>query len=413
MIIFENAKLLDCSTQNTLLFGHVAVDEGIIVEVSDIPIKSASAIRFDLRGSTLMPGLIDAHAHVTLIESDMTKLRDMPVSLLAARAGVLMKKMLMRGFTTVRDTGGADWGLKQAVSEGSLIGPRLFISARGLSQGGGHGDHRTRTQGFSPCACSDARQMTSVVADGKPAVIAASREQQRQGADQIKIFVSGGVASQYDPLNSVQYSSEELEAVVDEARRWGIYVCAHAYSADAIMHALSAGIRTIEHGNFIDHACAEKMSRDGAYIVPTLITYEAMHRVGARTGLSAESLRKLEVVRSVGLKSIEICRQAGAKVGFGTDLLGNLEAFQSEEFLIRAEGETPFEIIKSATVINAEIIRQQDKLGVIKNGAIADLIVVDGNPLEDLNLLQHQGRHMNIIMKDGVIHKNNLGNNVN
>jgi imidazolonepropionase-like amidohydrolase len=408
MIVFENAALLD-GTHPELREGfHVAVEAGKIMEISAAPVAASSAQRIDVRGMTLMPGLIDAHAHMTLVDTNLGNLRAIPQTLLTARAGVRMRKMLMRGFTTARDTGGADWGLKQAVEEGSLVGPRLFISARAITQGGGHGDNYLRTDSPSICGCSSALDLMSVIADGKAFVQAASREQQRQGADQLKVFVSGGVASKNDPLNSVQYSVEELLAIVDEAERWGIYVCAHAYSARAIQHALNAGIRTIEHGNFIDEAGATLMASKNAYLVPTLIAYEAMHRHAATTGLSKESLDKLEQVRSSGLASIEVCRRAGAKLGFGTDLLGDLADLQSEEFLIRSEVETPFDIIRSATLINAEIVRQEGKLGVLAAGAVADLLVVAGNPLKDLGLFQDQGAHLRVIMKNGELFKNQL-----
>jgi imidazolonepropionase-like amidohydrolase len=408
MIIFENANLLDGTSPELRKGFHVAVEDGRIVEITDASITSSGAQRIDVGGRTLMPGLIDAHAHMTLIDTNLSNLRAIPQTLLTARAGVRMKKMLMRGFTTVRDTGGADWGLRQAVEEGSLIGPRLFISARPITQRGGHGDNYLRTEAPSICSCSSALDLMSTIADGKELVQAAAREQQRQGADQIKVFVSGGVASRNDPLYSVQFSAEELIAIVDEAERWGIYVCAHAYSARAILHALNAGVRTIEHGNFIDNAGATLMASKDAYLVPTLITYEAMHRHAATTGLSKESLEKLEQVRSSGLQSIAVCRQAGAKLGFGTDLLGDLADYQSEEFLIRSAVESPFEIIKSATLINAEIVRQDGRLGVLAVGAIADMLVVAGNPLKDLGLLQDQGAHIPVIMKGGELFKNEL-----
>ena len=223
-------------------------------EVSDRPITSSSATRIDLRGRTLMPGLIDAHIHIVLTEVNLRLLADVPLTLLAAKGSVAMRAMLHRGFTTLRDTGGADYGIKAAVEQGLFEGPRLFIAGQPLSQTGGHGEHRLRTQDRVFCACCSGLAWTARVADGVPEVIKATRDELRKGADHIKIMVSGGVASQADPLESLQYRIDEIEAAVDEATRWGTYVCAHAYSAKAIERAVTAGVRTIEHGNLIDAA---------------------------------------------------------------------------------------------------------------------------------------------------------------
>jgi imidazolonepropionase-like amidohydrolase len=316
--------------------------------------------------------------------------------------------MLDRGFTSIRDAAGSDWGLKEAVARGFLAGPRLFISGRALTQTGGHGDFRRRTDNIIPCSCSHALHMTSRIADGVDAVLHAVRDEMRKGADQIKVMVSGGVASPNDPLESCQYSAEELTAICEEAARWGTYVLAHAYTAEAISHAAMCGVRSIEHANLIDATAASLLAEKGAYVVPTLVTYEALDRRGEELGLTSTMLDKLAVVRKTGLDSLAICRDAGVKIGFGTDLLGSTHDDQSREFLIRAEVQPAHEIIDSATRIGAEILCRKGELGVIAPGAIADLLVIDGNPLEDLGLLQDQGRHLLVIMKDGHFHKNLL-----
>jgi imidazolonepropionase-like amidohydrolase len=247
--------------------------------------------------------------------------------------------------------------------------------------------------------------MLSTVADGVPGVQAAAREQLRQGADHLKVFVSGGVVSPNDPLNSVQYTHEELAAVVREAQSWGTYVAAHAYSAAAITHAVGAGIRTIEHGNLLDESAARLMAERNAYLVPTLVTYEAMRSRGESLGLSNNSVEKLATVLAAGMRSIELASRAGVRIGFGTDLLGDMHSHQSDELTLRARLQSPLEVLRSATLINAEILGESGRLGVIKPGAIADLIAVSGDPLADLTLLQHQGRHLDLIIKDGDIHK--------
>ena len=355
-----------------------------------------------------MPGLIDAHIHVVLTEVNIRLLADVPLTLLAAKGAVNMRAMLHRGFTTLRDTGGADWGMKAAVEQGLFVGPRLFIAGQPLSQTGGHADHRLRTQGQSFCACCSGLSWTARVADGVPDVIKATRDELRKGADHIKLMVSGGVASQADPLESLQYRIDEIEAAVDEATRWGSYVCAHAYSAKAIERGARAGVRTIEHGNLIDTPTARLMAERGAYIVPTLVAYDALKRRGPDYGLSSYSLAKNELVLEAGLRSLEICRAAGVKIGFGSDLLGQLQTDHCTEFTLRAGAMSPQDIIRSATLVNAEIVRQVGKLGELIPGAFADLLVVDGDPYRDLGVFRSDGGRLDAIMANGTFVRNRL-----
>lgn len=405
MLILENARLLDLQSGEARAGTHVMIDGANIVEVADRPIQSAAARRIDLDGRTLLPGLIDAHFHAVLTESNPANSRQIPLTLMTGRAAQLLRRALDRGFTTVRDMGGADWGLRAALAEKTLVGPRIYIAARGLSQTGGHGDLRARVDTDELCGCSSALQLLSTVADGIPNVQATAREQLRQGADHLKVFVSGGVVSPNDPLLSVQYTHEELAAVVREAQSWGTYVAAHAYSAAAITHAVSAGIRTIEHGNLLDESAAALMAERGAYLVPTLVTYEALRNSGASLGLSAFSMEKLATVFAAGVRSIEIANRAGVRIGFGTDLLGDMHAHQSDELTLRARAQAPLDVLRSATLVNAEIVGESGRLGVIKPGAIADLIALRGDPLADLTLLQRQGQHLDVIVKAGDIHK--------
>jgi imidazolonepropionase-like amidohydrolase len=387
---------------------EVLVEDGLVKEVSDRPIKVASAARINLGGRTLMPGLIDAHIHLVLTEVNLQILADVPLTLLAAKGSVAARAMLMRGYTSLRDTGGADWGLKAAFEQGLFEGPRLFISGMPISQTGGHGDFRKRTQTRFECACCAGISFVSRVADGLPEVIRATRDELRKGADQIKIMASGGVASQLDPLEGLQYREDEIEAVVDEARRWGTYVCAHAYSAEAITRAVRAGVRTIEHGNLVDEPAARLMAERGAIMVPTLVTYESMRERGSDFGMSKYSLAKNDIVLDAGLRSLEICRAAGVEIGFGTDLLGPLQGDQSNEFLIRGRAMPAADVIRSATVVNARILRQEGKLGEIVPGAHADMLVVDGDPYRDLSVLASAGEKLSAIMLGGRFVKNML-----
>jgi imidazolonepropionase-like amidohydrolase len=239
-------------------------------------------------------------------------------------------------------------------------------------------------------------------------VIKAARDELRKGADHIKIMVSGGVASQLDPLESLQYRVDEIEAAVDEATRWGTYVCAHAYSAKAVTRAVQAGVRTIEHGNLIDAPTAALMAEHNAFLVPTLVAYDALKRRGRDYGLSAYSLAKNEIVLEAGLRSLEICRAAGVKIGFGSDLLGQLQTDHCTEFALRSDLMSTQEIIRSATLVNAEIVRQSGRLGELVPGAFADLLVVDGNPYRDLGLFRSDGGHLDAIMANGVLVRNRL-----
>lgn len=407
-IHFRNMRLLDPRWDEPREGYEVLVENGLIKEVSDHPLKSSSAKIIDCQGRTLMPGLIDCHVHVYLVELGLAKLENMPLTLLAAKASQLLRAMLDRGFTTVRDTGGADWGIKQAVDSGLFPGPRLFISGRPISMTGGHGDSRRRTAGDAPCKCCNALSFVLETADGENEVRKAVREQMRQGADQIKIFVSGGVASPWDPLESLQYSPTEIAAAVEEATNFGRYVLAHAYTPEAIRRAVSNGVRTIEHGNLIDAATATLMANKNALLVANLVAYYAMKERGASLGLSRDMLAKNDMVIEGGLQSLEICKKANVPVAYGSDLLGALQSEQSREFLLRAEVLRPLEIIRQATLVGADVLRQTGKLGVIETGAHADLILVDGDPTRDLNLFQNQGQHLSLIMKAGALHKNRL-----
>jgi imidazolonepropionase-like amidohydrolase len=406
--LFTNARLLD-PTRDELADGMSVLVEGDRVrEVSSRPIAARDATVVDCGGRTLMPGLIDCHAHVFLSEVNIRYLEAIPLTLMTARAAELMRGMLDRGFTTVRDTGGADWGIRDGVAAGHLPGPRLFIAGRAIGQTSGHSDTRRRTDAGEGCHCCNAMAFTMEIADGVSGVRRAVREQLRQGADHVKIMVSGGVASPYDPLDSLQYTPDEIRAAVEEATTFKRYVCAHAYPADAVARAVECGVRVIEHGNLIDPPTARLMAARGAFLVPTLVAYDGIDRNGARWGMEAESLEKNKLVLEAGLRSLELAREAGVRMAFGSDLLGQLQPDQSKEFLLRAKVLSPREIIHSATIVGAEVLGRVGELGVVAPGALADILVVDGNPLQDLGLFQEQGRHLAVIMKSGRFHQMRL-----
>ncbi len=407
-ILFQNCSVLDATKPDLLEGYHVLVENERIVEVSDKLIKSDTARTINLGGRTLMPGLTDAHVHVNAVSADLVALADLPPTLLTAKAKPLMESMLMRGFTTVRDAGGADWGIAEAVRLGLFKGPRLLFAGHALSQTGGHGDGRSKNNNNEPCACTYYSSSLSRIADGVDEVRKAVRDELRKGANQIKIMASGGVASPTDHIANTQYSLEEIRAAVEEAEAARTYVMAHAYTARAIKRAIECGVRTIEHGNLIDQEAAETVAAHGAFVVPTTVTYEMLAKMAAQLGMAPVSVAKIEDVREAAITALDICKKAGVKMGHGSDLLGEMQEFQSLEFSLKAQVLTHQEVITCATLTNAEIFNMQGKIGVIAPGAYADILVIDGNPLKDLNLLQEQGRYMQIIMKGGEFYKNEL-----
>ena len=413
MILFENCRLFDGLGDTLREDCHVLVEGERVKEVADTPIKVSDAEVIDLKGRTLMPGLIDAHFHAMAADPDFSRLESMPRSLLHQHARVLLEAALQRGFTTVRDAGGADYGLAMAIKAGLIEGPRLFYAGRALTQTGGHADFRSPEAGHAPgfggvCLCGQGSNVFGTIADGVPEVRRAAREELRKGATQIKIMASGGVSSPSDPIWNLQYSEEEIRAIVWEAESWRTYVMAHAYTAEAIQRCVAYGVRSIEHANLIDAAAARACADAGAYVVPTLVTYDALERFGPELGLPPVSLEKLKVVRAAGVQSLEILNAADVSIGFGTDLLGAMQEHQSREFAIRAEVLSPAAILRSATSVNAALLNAEGDLGVVAPGACADLLVVDGDPLADLGLLEQQGARLPVIMKGGRFFKKAL-----
>ncbi|HEY2025339.1 amidohydrolase family protein [Paraburkholderia sp.] len=406
-ILFSHCALLDPVAGELREDHAVLVENGRVKEVSDRPIRSASAREIDVRGKTLMPGLIDLHVHVHATQLNLAQQVNLPNVLITLKSLPILQGMLRRGFTTVRDAGGAGFALKQALEQGLADGPRLFVSGRAISQTGGHGDMRTRSDYIgmdSPCSCCARVGAVSRVADGVDEVRRAVREELQMGADQIKIMASGGVASPTDPVGAWGYSEDEIRAIVHEARARGTYVLAHAYTAEAITRAVRCGVRTIEHGNLVDAAAARVMAEHGAFAVPTLVTYDALANEGESLGLPADSVAKIEDVRHAGLRSLEIFRDAGVPMGFGSDLLGESQRLQSDEFRLRSQVLSPLEILRSATLVGAQVLGQEGQLGQITPGAYADMLVVDGNPLASLDCLLGQGERIPVVMKGGKIH---------
>lgn len=393
--------LTDCKIVDVVA-GEIITGRAVVVagdKVAAIVEEAALAPampRKPLGGRYLAPGLLDCHAHCfigqfndgnSVLPSEMT-----------ARAGIHLRGMLSRGFTTVRDAGGADYGHKAAVQQGLFEGPRMFVAGRILSQTGGHGDHRGRAD---TCNCSAAIGGITAIADGVDEVRKAVRENLRQGVDQIKIMAGGGVSSPADKLIHPQYSLDEIHAIVDEATRFGSYVMAHVYSDIGIRRAVEAGVRTIEHGNFLSSESARVMHDREAHLVPTLITYEADAKYGPSFGWAPENAAKNDEVLASGLKSLEVALEAGVNVGYGTDLCWSPKRYQADGLLIHQKVCGPAEALRHATIGNARIVRLEGKVGVIAAGAYADMIVIDANPLVDLACLSQHDNKVIAVMQGG------------
>ncbi|WIA11160.1 hypothetical protein OEZ85_011297 [Tetradesmus obliquus] len=416
-LVLTNCRLLDTRTGQCSSFGHSVVIKRGRIEAVDAQLPPQGAVVINCSGLVLMPGLCDAHVHVTATTANLAGLYSLPESLVTARAADILEGMLSRGFTTVRDAGGADWGLAEAVEEGSILGPRLLFTGHALSQTGGHGDFRGK--GEDCCCCGAALRGIGRVCDGVDACRAAARDELRKGAHCIKVMASGGVASPTDRLTNTQFSLEELTAICQEAEAAGTYVAAHAYTPPAIKRALSAGVRSIEHGNWLDEETASLMANLGAYLVPTTITYAALQREGVAAGMPQELVDKVGEAVKQGQRSMAVARSCGVKMCYGSDLLGALHKYQSEEFLLRTEaGMSAPELVAAATLHCAQLFNKEGELGELLAGAAADLILVDGDPLQDIACLAGSssdgsssssssggGSNIPLVIKDGLLAK--------
>lgn len=406
--VVRNASVFD-SVAGAMRPGSTIVIEGDrFVAVTQEPLQVDDAVIVDAGGRAVLPGLIDAHVHVVAASHDLVGLALQAPSLIAAESGKIMREMLHRGFTTVRDAAGADAGLQEAVERGLFEGPRLFISNAPISQTGGHADMRPKGVKSREMFCSCAGLgLVGAIADGVGEVRRAVREQVRQGANQIKIMAGGGISSPTDPLEGTQFSLEELRAAVEEAEAANLYALAHAYSPRAVTRAVQAGVRSIEHGNLIDEATARVMKTHGAFLVPTLSTYAALADEGARLGWSPAMLDKLAVVQDRGIEAVRIARAEGVPVVFGTDLLGHMHGRQAGEFSLRLAAMAPAEALQSATITAARLMRQEGRIGQIVAGAFADLLIVAGDPMVSLAMLAGGGPPF--VMKGGRVYRNTLG----
>lgn len=401
--VLTNAHIFD-GVGDVLKPGHVVIEGDRIVDVADsVGNVGAEAQVIDLRGRTLMPGLIDAHIHSYTPSLDADRL---PMTMVAHYAGKMLASFLDRGFTTVRDVGGADYGLRRAIDVGWIRGPHLIYCGKVLTQTGGHGDPRAPGS-HDGCAHHEYVGHSSRVVDGVDSVRRAARDELRNGASFIKIAASGGGLSPSDELGSVQFSEEEIAAAVDEASRFGRYVTVHAHQDVEIGRCLDLGVECIEHGSGISEDLAARIVELGVSVVPTLAIGRAIVREGPKLGFSDFVMAKVATVNARGLETLERLHRSGVRLGFGTDLVGGLDRYQYDEFQIRREVLPPADILRSATSVNAAIVRRPDA-GQVAEGFIADLIVVQGNPLEDLSVFSGDGHNVQLVVTGGDIVKNSL-----
>ena len=398
--LLRNARIVDGTAPEPTEPMGIVIEDGVIRDVGP-GVTAATDEVLDLADLTVMPGLIDCHVHVIATTANLGLNAALPSSLIAARSSVLMRNMLMRGFTTVRDLGGADRGLQIAVDEGLFLGPRLVICGKALSQTGGHTDYRGPYDSRDVSWYAQSLGAIGRNCDGVPEILRAVREELKNGAQFVKAMADGGVSSPSDPVGYLVFSVEELTAMADMAKAFGTYATGHLYADEAIVRALDCGFECIEHGNLISDATIERVARGGIPVVPTNITYDLLARSGAEFGLPPESLAKVSDVREAGLERLGKMHAAGVLMGYGSDLLGGMQTEQSGEFPLRGRYIPADAVIRSATVDAAKVLRMEGRIGTIAPGAFADIVAVEGNPLEDLDSLTGQGAHMPLIMKGG------------
>ncbi|KAF9888052.1 hypothetical protein FE257_009317 [Aspergillus nanangensis] len=406
--ILTNANVIDPVAGTVLENATVKLSNGLILSVdtphaaeqppSDTP---PNTTHLDLQGKYLCPGLIDSHVHVAAVpgSASLREMKDLSSDLSLLRQPHVCQSMLDRGFTTVRDCGGASLALKDSIADGVIRGPRLFIAGHALSQTGGHGDRR-QPHDPNECCAGHVNGIGRIV-DGVAQCLKYAREEIRQGSDFIKIMGGGGVASPSDQIHHLQFSDEEIRAIVTVAENVGTYVTSHAYTPRAIQQAVDQGVKGIEHGNLLDEETARLMKEKGVFLTPTLVTYATMDSPEFRGFLPPASAAKNREVLDQGLRALKLAADVGVDVCFGTDLLGPLHFAQSREFAIRSAVQTPLEILRSATITPARMLRQAEFLGQIAPGFAADLLVLNANPLEDITVLDRFTVHVLASIKDG------------
>ena len=397
-ILFEHAQVLDCTGRDPQPERAVLVENGRIAKVGAAGSLRTRADRVvDCAGRTLMPGLIDAHAHLAIVDFEVSSAQRQAPAVYALRVTRNIEATLAAGFTSVRDAGGLDWGYKDAAARGLIRAPRLFICNSWISQTGGHGDFRrendTREPPYNPGV-----YCPSLVVDGPERVRWAAREVLRRGADQVKVMANGGAVSPTDDMWSTQFTVEELGAAVAEAEATGKYVMAHTYTPQSMRNCVEAGVRTLEHGNFLDEATAQLLKTSGTYLVPTLAVYELIAAEGREHGVPENSVRKIEEALAGTYTSLEIAQDAGVTIGSGSDLLGVHQPLKARELQFKARVLGAMGALVASTATNAGILGMGDELGTVEEGKLADLLLVDGDPAADIGILEEAERIRMVVL---------------
>jgi imidazolonepropionase-like amidohydrolase len=418
-ILITNVKIFN-GKENKLVNGHVLITGDAITKISTEPIptnKSAMTTIIDGKGKFLMPGLIDAHVHTMFESIQMGVGLSSDIGYLNIVAARAAENQLLRGFTSVRDLGGSSFSLKRSIDEGYVKGPRIFPSGATISQTSGHGDFGAPTDvpkdPSRPLSYIEKSGQT-IVADGVDQVLIRTREQLRQGATQIKIMAGGGVSSSYDPLDVAQYTEEEINAAVKAAAGWNTYVTVHAYTSTAVQAAIKAGVKCIDHGHLIDDATAKMMADKGIWW--SMQPFQDDEDAAPFPEGSDSRKKYLEMVNGTE-NAYKLAKKYHIKLAFGTDILFDpkLAKRQGAQLAKMVKWFTAFEILKMATSDNASLLEMsgprnpyKKKLGVIEEGAFADLILVDGNPLENIQLVSNPEKNFVLIMKNGELIKNRV-----
>ncbi|SFN47630.1 Imidazolonepropionase [Bizionia echini] len=418
-VLITNATIFDGVNEKLMSDTDVLIENNLIKEIGKNLKAPKGAEIIDVSGTTLIPGFSDAHSHITLNDELEYIIYSSQEGYMGALAARNAEEMLQRGFTTIRDTGGPALGIKKAIDDGLLPGPRILPSGAMVTQTSGHGDYDSRETRYSYhyTGQMDMAYLRgwSITADGVAEVQKATREVLRSGATQIKIMGSGSVLGAHDPIDVTEYTLDELKAIVKEAEHWGTYTLIHAYTDQGVRNALEAGVQSIEHGLFVTEETMRMIKEKDAFFSTQFLAFTSTPE---EAGIKKMYYPKFLQANAGARNGYELAKKVGVKMPFGTDMLGGLEtaAYQSQEFTARAEYFSGYEILVQATSLNAELFERSGKrhpyqegpLGVIKVGAYADVLAVDGNPLEDISLLANPSKNLLLIMKDGKVYKNTL-----
>ncbi|MBF2055750.1 MAG: amidohydrolase family protein [Cyanobacterium sp. T60_A2020_053] len=419
-ILFENVRIFDGESAQLSPSANLLIINNKIAEINTnkiTPPSTNNLTRIDGKGRVLMPGLIDNHVHIVMTASTLPELLSPNVSeeTLLARAEAEAEQMLLRGFTTVRDLGGPTFALKKKIDGGQIPGPRIYPSGAMISQTSGHGDFRSlneRSRRFGGTISRGEEMGAAFIADGRDDVLTAARENLRQGATQIKIMAGGGVSSIYDPIDVTQYTLDEMKAAVEAASDWGTYVTVHAYTTQAVRRAIEAGVKCIEHGQLLDEDTMKILAQKGIWL--SAQAFEDRET----PGFTEEQKAKRALVVQGVTNAFNWAKKYNVKLAWGTDYLFQPERNkqQNQDIVKLQQWFTPAEALKLVTHDNAQLFKlsgernpyKAGELGVIKKDAYADMILVDGNPLEDFAIMGDYNNKFKVIVKDGKIYKNTL-----